>query len=122
MQPTSIAFAVAVVAIPLSLVPPSYRPIANAVFTPVADATPATTKDGRPLVDAPVSALSPPPGGSPAESVAEPGTHSAAAGPSNATPFSSTPSGTLGEGGTDTTQGSRAAPASEPGVVPELGR
>ena len=69
-----------------------------AALVQVARAQPNSV-NGRRLEDAPISRL-PPDGVSPSDRVAGPGGLTLDAGPSNGTPFSSTPSGTLSGGGT----------------------
>jgi hypothetical protein len=120
-----VAFAVAVVAAPLSLVSPASGPFAgpSLTATPVDDGGIIEKSiDGRPTVDAPLSNL-PVEGLPPVDRVAGPGSHALASGPINGTPFSSTPTGTLSEGGTQIAQSDRTlAPADADGVVPNLGR
>jgi hypothetical protein len=73
------------------------------------------------LAPAPVPRVEPP-GVSPADRVAGPGSP-VAAGPVNSTPFSATPSGMLSEGGEQTSQHDRTlAPTDGTGVTPNLGR
>ena len=61
----------------------------------------------------------PEPGLSPADRVAGEGSRTLDAGPTNSTPFSSTPSGTLSSGGTQASNSDRVnAPADGSGVTP----
>ena len=115
MQALKIAFAVTVAAAPLALLPTCPSLAAG-------QPAPAASVGGRPLVDAPLSALGPT-ALPPVDRAAQPGTHSDSAGPVNGTPFSSTPSGTLSEGGTQPDQHDRSFAASNnSGVVPNLGK
>ncbi len=115
MHAVKFSLAVALAAGPLALLPVS--------STLAADQTaPTASVGGRPLVDAPLSALGPS-ALPPVDRAAQPGTHADSAGPVNGTPFSSTPSGTLSEGGTQPDQHDRSFAASNgSGVVPNLGR
>ncbi len=78
--------------------------------------------NGHVLTPAPVSNLDPD-GVSAVDRAAQPGSHTLDAGPTNSTPFSSTPSGTLSEGGDQGSQRDRSlSPADQSGVTPNLGR
>ena len=130
MHSRLVAVAVAVVAAPLSLVSPASSPFAGPSLTPTLAndeiGVIEKTIGGRPTVDAPLSNL-PDQGISPVDRVAQPGSRTLEsgpdAGPINGTPFSSTPTGTLSDGGTQIARSDRTlAPADGDGVVPNLGR
>ena len=126
MHSRLVAVAVAVVAAPLSLVSPASSPFAGPSLTPTLAndeiGVIEKTIGGRPTVDAPLSNL-PDQGIAPVDRGAQPGSRALDAGPINGTPFSSTPTGTLSDGGTQIARSDRTlAPADGDGVVPNLGR
>lgn len=123
MYSSTIVLAVALLAAPLALLTSPDNMTATDGFAQlVADNTVSNTVNGRPLVDAPV------PGGIPAgvapvDRAAGEGSRTLDAGPVNSTPFSSTPSGTLSDGGTQTSKSDRVdAPSGGSGVTPNLGK
>ncbi len=91
-------------------------------FPTLAAAQTDETVNGHVLTDAPVPNIAPP-GLPPVDRVAGEGSRTLDAGPTNSTPFSSTPSGTLSSGGTQVSNADRVnAPADGTGVTPNLGR
>ncbi len=123
MHPSNIAFAIALVASPLALMPPAASTARSPALTFVADPSAAlATPNGRALVDAPLPNIEPD-HLSDVDRAAQPGIHSDEAGPINGTPFSAAGSGRISEGGSQPDQHDRSfAAANNSGVVPNLGR
>ena len=123
MRSSTIVLAVGLLAAPLALLASPDNTAAAAGFpTLVADNQVSNTVNGRPLVDAPISNL-PLPGVAPVDRVAGAGDHATFSGPINSTPFSSQPTGTLSDGGTQIAKADRAnSPADAAGVTPNLGK
>lgn len=122
MHSRTIVLAVALFAIPLSILAAPDQPQPPAPVVQQTAAGEQTTINGHVLTDAPVSTLLPehlPP----VDRAAQPGARALAAGPVNATPFSDAPTGTLSGGGVAGSQGGRtlASPDAD-GVTPNLGR
>ena len=121
MRSSTIVLAVGLFATPLAmLASPDNTASAAAPSFPLATST--DTVNGHVLTDAPVP--NSPPAGLPAvDRVAGEGSRTLDAGPTNSTPFSGSPSGTLSSGGTQVSSADRVnAPADDSGVVPNLGR
>ena len=122
MHSRSIVLAIGLLAAPLSLLIAPDSASSGQGNMWLTAATTEDTVNGRQLLPAPVpDAL--PPGVAATDRVAEPGSHTLSAGPTNSTPFSDTPTGTLSEGGDQGSQRDRSlAPADASGVTPNLGR
>ena len=122
MRSSIIVFSVSLLVTPLALLA-SPDNIASATgFAQLVGAQSGDTVNGRILTDAPVPTVGPA-GISPANRVAGEGSRTLDAGPTNSTPFSSSPSGTLSSGGTQIGNSDRVnAPASGSGVTPNLGK
>ena len=123
MHPSKIAFAVALVASPLSLLTPAKDPaghLAGSSLFGLVDARAGAPENinGRPLVDAPLSNLDPEI--LPAQDRSVPGFHADEAGPINGTPFSANGSGTLDQGGTAADRSPGTSDRAD--AVPNLGR
>ena len=121
MHASTLVLAVGLLASPLALLGSPENAVEAEAF-PMLVAGPAdNTVNGHVLTDAPVPSI-PEPGLSPADRVAGEGSRTLDAGPTNSTPFSSTPSGTLSSGGTQASNSDRVnAPADSSGVTPNLG-
>ena len=122
MRSNTIVLAVGLLAAPLSLLaaPGSATPQAGNIL--LAAAPLEGSVNGHPLEPAPTPTVGPP-GVSPVDRVAGPGSHTLDAGPTNSTPFSDTPTGSLSEGGTEGSQRDRTlSPSDSSGVTPNLGR
>ena len=122
MHSRTIVLAVGLLAAPLSLMlspeGSSLRP--SRVW--IAAASAEESVNGHVLTAAPVPGDS---GGgrSPADRVAGAGSRTMDAGPTNSTPFSSTPTGATSGGGDQVSQRDRSlTPFSQSGVIPNLGR
>jgi hypothetical protein len=121
MRSNTIVLLAGLLAAPLALLaaPDSTPPLANVLL---ADQPLESSINGHPLAPAPVPSVGPA-GISPVDRVAGPGSHALDAGPTNSTPFSATPSGTLSEGGAAGSQRDRTeAPSDTTGVTPNLGK
>ncbi len=121
MHSRLIALAVGLLAVPLALAATPGTASSQASLFPVA-ALPEDSVNGHLLTPAPMPSELPP--GVPAvDRVAEPGSHTLSAGPTNSTPFSDTPTGTLSEGGDQGSQRDRTmSPADTSGETPNLGK
>ena len=125
MHSRTIVLAVGLLAAPLSMLTVPSASLSQSTGGSALWAAAAPIQDsvnGRALEPAPVPSIGPV-GLSPADRVAGPGSRALEAGPLNSTPFSSTPSGTLSEGGDQASQSDRTlAPSDSSGVTPNLGR
>ncbi len=123
MRSSTIVLAVGLLAAPLALLAsPDSTAVAAGFPQLIAQNDVSNTVNGRPLVDAPVPSI-PPAGLPPVDRVAGEGGRALAAGPTNSTPFSNTPSGMLSDGGTQVANADRVyAPANDSGVTPNLSK
>jgi hypothetical protein len=121
MRSNIIVLVVGLLAAPLSLLAtPGPTPEPTNVL--LAADTLEGSVNGHALEPAPLPTVGPA-GVSPVDRVAGPGSHALDAGPTNSTPFSATPSGTLSEGGSQVSQRDRTeAPSDATGVTPNLGK
>ena len=122
MRSNIIVLAVGLLAAPLSLLaaPDSTTPPSGNVL--LAAAPLEGSVNGHPLEPAPIPTVGPA-GVSPVDRVAGPGSHTLDAGPTNSTPFSDTPTGSLSEGGTEGSQRDRTlSPSDTTGMTPNLGK
>ena len=121
MRSSTIVLAVSLLAAPLSLLaaPQPASPQGNMLL---AAAPLEGSVNGHALEPAPLPTVGPA-GVSPVDRVAGPGSHTLDAGPTNSTPFSDTPTGSLSEGGTEGSQRDRTlSPSDASGVTPNLGK
>jgi hypothetical protein len=118
MRSSTIVLAVVLLSSPLALLASPDSTASAAGFPIAADAQGNDTV----LKDAPVPSVGPA-GVAPVDRVAGAGGRTLDAGPANSTPFSSTPTGTLSSGGTQTSNSDRiGSPAGGDGVTPNLGK
>ena len=122
MRSSTIVLAIGLLASPLALLASPDSMASADSFTQLVGAQSSDTVNGRVLTDAPVPSIGPT-GVTPSDRVAGEGSRTLDAGPTNSTPFSSTPSGTLSSGGSQTSNTDRVnAPSDASGVTPNLGR
>ena len=121
MRSNTIVLAIGLLAAPLSLLA-APDPAPTPANLLLAAAPLEGSVNGHALEPAPLPTVGPA-GISPVDRVAGPGSHALDAGPTNSTPFSATPSGTLSEGGSQGSQRDRTeAPSDTTGVTPNLGK
>ena len=122
MRSSTIVLAVGLLTSPLALLVSPGNGADAAGFVQLVAGQTDNTVNGHVLTDAPVPNVEPP-GLAPVDRVAGEGSRTLDAGPTNSTPFSSTPTGTLSSGGTQASNADRVnAPADGSGVTPNLGK
>ncbi len=122
MRSSTLVLAIGLLASPLALLASPDNAASAAGFAELVAAQTQDTVNGHVLTDAPVPTVGPA-GVSPADRVAGEGSRTLDAGPTNSTPFSNEPSGTLSSGGTQTSNADRVnSPADASGVTPNLGK
>jgi hypothetical protein len=122
MRSSTIVLVVGLLASPLALLASPDNTASAAGFPLVADIQGDSTIQSQHLQDAPVPSVGPA-GVAPVDRAAGAGGRTLDAGPTNSTPFSSTPSGTLSSGGAQISNADRVdSAAGGAGVTPNLGK
>lgn len=122
MRSSTLVLAIGLLASPLALLASPDNTAVAAGFPTLAAAQGSETINGHVLTDAPVPSVGPA-GVAPVDRVGGEGSRTLDAGPTNSTPFSSTPTGSLSSGGTQVSNADRVnSPADGAGVTPNLGK